>query len=398
LNLGIDTWAIPLNAKTTVVVEAIGPIMTVHLNGVFAGFFEAPGTRPSGWAHLFVSDLWYTPANAVVANIRISAITKSQFPLCGLTNQMQLGPKYGGKVNVPVDYSLSFEITPKANVAGWSSIIHYSKDGKDNETPGSRMPAVFFHPGSTHLHIRIGLEGATNVGIDTASPLPLNTKTKVSIEAIGHHLTVYFNGVWAGFYVANAPRISGDAYLFLSDPFYQAADATIENVVLKAIQTSQVPRPDLASSFKLSQNYYGTVNVPADYELTFAISLLAATPNVWTSVLHYSKQPVDHGVEGSRMPGIWIHPDTTTLYVGFDCIGKQNEIVNTAALPLNVASTIKIRAVGKTVTLYVNNVSVSAATCEGDRISGLAHLFVSDPWYAPANANVKEICMVACVD
>jgi len=122
------------------------------------------------------------------------------------------------------DYVLSFDITIQGVLAPWTSILHVSTG-----TDGSRAPAIFLWPNDTRLHIRIGDTSNANWGLDTDS-LPIGKKTRVSIVAKDTSVAV---SVDSRQYAATQPtkRPTGTGYIFyLSDPWYQPANAIIENL------------------------------------------------------------------------------------------------------------------------------------------------------------------------
>ena len=81
-----------------------------------------------------------------------------------------------GAKNLVPPFTISFQIKPRARKAGWHSILHY---GNSN---GIRAPGIWFYPGRTRLHIRVGRRGNGNDGCDPGRQLPLNKWTKVTVE------------------------------------------------------------------------------------------------------------------------------------------------------------------------------------------------------------------------
>jgi hypothetical protein len=120
--------------------------MIVYLNGTLAGFFVFPSARITGEAFMFVSDPFYASANALIANIKINQLTESRREkmVPQLSTEFRLSSQYFGKMRVPADYSLSFDITPLGLINDWGTIIHFSMDGQDIATKGSRMPGYLF--------------------------------------------------------------------------------------------------------------------------------------------------------------------------------------------------------------------------------------------------------------
>jgi hypothetical protein len=211
--------------------------MLVSLNGNLAGFRILPSPRISGEAHLFVGDPFYPAANAMLSNFKLTDLAASPSlltaPLTKLANTV-LRPEYYGKVTVPVNYSLRFNIRPTQVIPTWGSIIHYSIDGADMGSRGSRMPAIFTHPGSLNLHVRVDGNTYLNAGIDTTVQLPLNAMTAVRLEAVGQSLQLFYNNTMVGSVQLASPRISGEAHLFASDFFYEPTRGTIQSLELVA--------------------------------------------------------------------------------------------------------------------------------------------------------------------
>jgi hypothetical protein len=139
--LGIDSNNLPMDAKTRVEIEALGNQVMLYFNGTFAGSVVTPSPRLSGEAYLFASDLWYPPANAVISNYELKEIDQSRLtvPSAEWSTEVKLTSRNFGKVTLPENFELSFDITPLGLVQGWASIIHFSKDGQDANR-GSRIP------------------------------------------------------------------------------------------------------------------------------------------------------------------------------------------------------------------------------------------------------------------
>ena len=94
---------------------------------------------------------------------------------------------------------------------------------------------------------------------------------------------------------------------------------------------------------------------------------------------------------------IWFTPGETKLHVRVATVNNVNEGIGASAkaLPLNAKTNVRVEAVGNEVRLFFNNTRDSVATVSGDRYSGAANVYVSDPWYAPASASVASISMTS---
>jgi hypothetical protein len=128
---------------------------------------------------------------------------------------------------MPENYVLSFTIRPRGIRGGWSNIFRFGQNSGDCCGFGPRACAIWFFPGNTRLHIRIGVQTDGNWGIDTDN-LPLNQESKVRIECVGNQVTVTVN---ERTYTGTQPskRVTEQVTLFTSDRFYEAANCEVRN-------------------------------------------------------------------------------------------------------------------------------------------------------------------------
>ena len=133
-----------------------------------------------------------------------------------------------GQVALTQDYTLSFNIIPRAINGNWNNIIHFTTNNADWHAVGCRTPAIWFFPGSLNLHVRIGDTRDWNWGIDT-DPIPINQKSSFRLDCKGNQVTVTVND---RVYRATQPtqRASGNAVVYAPNPFYVSANAYIENL------------------------------------------------------------------------------------------------------------------------------------------------------------------------
>jgi hypothetical protein len=131
------------------------------------------------------------------------------------------------------------------------------------------------------------------------------------------------------------------------------------------------------------------VLVPENYSLSFTIKP-SGIIKTWTNVLLYTN---NNGYSG-RIPGILLFPNSLFMHIRFNTQKDWNEgleIYN--PLPLNATTTVRIEAIGKTVTVYFNDTLQRSVILQGSRISGYADRYVNDPWTPSANAVVNNIDM-----
>jgi hypothetical protein len=136
------------------------------------------------------------------------------------------------------DYKLSFVITPRGTVGNWGSIIHFTSDNNDYGIFGRRTPAIWFWPGGMGLHVRIGdANGDHNWGWESAAGCAVGKTSHVSLECRGKSVRLTID---SKSYSLTQPtyRYSGNVKVYGCDPWYDAANATVENVCLQLLGNS----------------------------------------------------------------------------------------------------------------------------------------------------------------
>lgn len=94
---------------------------------------------------------------------------------------------------IGANYTLSFTILPQNLVGDYGSILHSTINGTNISGPESRVPAIWFLPNSTKLHVRAGTNSSHNFGFDTPS-LPMNQATNVTVTVSGGNMSVRMTG------------------------------------------------------------------------------------------------------------------------------------------------------------------------------------------------------------
>jgi uncharacterized protein (DUF427 family) len=160
---------------------------------------------------------------------------------------------YGGGVhavlNIPLDYKISFTITPTGIQEQWSNIFHITATGQNCCNYGDRIPGVWFFPGNTRLHVVHGHADSGNDDCSPEEPLPLNVATPVDIEIRQKHVEVRFNGR----IVCTEPRGTVEtfnaAHMYISDTWHPAANAAVSEMKLEHMT------PKLGCTHHASCNY-----------------------------------------------------------------------------------------------------------------------------------------------
>lgn len=184
----------------------------------------------------YASDPWYAPANAVFSNFKVENSPFKAFTL--------LKPK---KIKVLSTLSrhwkLQFSIKPLHVKHGWTSIIHASI-GENVAKYGDRIPAVFFHSGSTRLHICSAVSGNKNYCKDF-KPLPLNKFSTIIIQQIPkqrrygtksygtqYHYQIIINKKQVLDVVNTKPQVFHNVNYYASDPWHPPAIAIVSHIKL----------------------------------------------------------------------------------------------------------------------------------------------------------------------
>lgn len=120
----------------------------------------------------------------------------------------------------------SFWIQPKKTFPRWSSILHKGKSDRE------RGPAVFFHPRSSRLHVRVSTERSWNEGCDSKISLALKEWSHVFVQFRPHLAEVYVNGKLNNqCKLGRRIKLNGGP-LFAGNPWHQPAAAAIRDVRL----------------------------------------------------------------------------------------------------------------------------------------------------------------------
>ena len=133
------------------------------------------------------------------------------------------------KIMINQDYNITFSIIPLGTLNGWSNILHSSISNSDKD----RLPAIWFKSNTTQLYIVVSTKSNPNMSFTCPKRLPLNKEAHIRISVKATHLTINIAGSvnYQKTIVIDSDRKKGNTYLYLSDPWYQASDALIKNLV-----------------------------------------------------------------------------------------------------------------------------------------------------------------------
>jgi hypothetical protein len=159
--------------------------------------------------------------------------------------------KYGSalpdKTTTGCNFEMSLDIKPIGKSESMTSIVRLTKTSTDEGHYYDRMPAIFFYPESTLLHVVMGRTGDHQAHINPAGDLPLNKTANVRVRLQGDTFTLKING-------KEEARLGGfDGYCYppldnvtvwIGDQFYQPANAVLYGLNYTILpDESPVPTP-----------------------------------------------------------------------------------------------------------------------------------------------------------
>jgi hypothetical protein len=202
----------------------LSDVFTKATSNLDANVADSNGGRRDSWALCIGAPIADPPLNFVKKDSKDDVVPPPQchpFPRTYTPSQNT----NVGRINISGDYILSFDITPRGIVGAWANIVHFNM--VNHPYDGSRCPAIWFWPGGLALHVRIGDANDWNWGQDS-NPLPMNQKSSFRLECVGKRVTMTVNNnVWN--LTQPTERAKGQANVYTSNPWYQPANALVEN-------------------------------------------------------------------------------------------------------------------------------------------------------------------------
>ena len=169
-------------------------------------------------------------------------------PALPMNPKIQQGNKIGVITGTTRNYMITFDLTPLGIVGGWGNILRFTYTDDESYVPGCRVPAIWFTPGTTKLHIRMGDVTSGNWGLDETAPLPMNVTSKVQIRCIDANVKITVgsaetwdsnNGFWPSYDLVQPQQRPDPAgrplIVYAGDPWFTAANATIANLIYQII-------------------------------------------------------------------------------------------------------------------------------------------------------------------
>ena len=197
---------------------------------------DADGGRKTSWKNCFNMKIADPPLASVSKN-SINDVIDNRPNCFPFPKNIDLPRQTGaaiGRLPLPQDYTLSFNITPRTKYNQWTNIIHFTTDNSNCCNPGSRSPAIWFFPGKLSFHVRIGDTKDGNWGLDTIIgdshyEIPIGQKSSFRLECRGKQVRLTVNDrVYTAIQPNNRP--AGNAIVYAPDPWHTAANAYVENL------------------------------------------------------------------------------------------------------------------------------------------------------------------------
>ena len=138
-----------------------------------------------------------------------------------------------------LSWVVSFQIKLRGVIRNWGSIIHFTT-GRDNGRYGYRIPAIWTIPGQRRIHFTSGISGHVNYIFNTKRGLPLNRwvslkVTQRQVKGGRFRYTIYVNGRQVFTIINTKPRNFRNVKVYVSDPWYPAANGVIRRLIFKVI-------------------------------------------------------------------------------------------------------------------------------------------------------------------
>ena len=130
------------------------------------------------------------------------------------------------------------------------------------------------------------------------------------------------------------------------------------------------------------------------WSLSFYIKPFGVRPG-WSNVLHATTGG-DNGVYGYRTPGVWMISNSRRLHICSAVNGNPNYCWNSQSLPANKFTQVEIRQIPKFgpnsyyFQVLIDNTLKHEILNKQPSIFHNVRYYLSDPWYKPAKAHVRN--------
>jgi hypothetical protein len=302
--------------------------------------------------------------------------------------------------------SVSFWLNISSLYPDWRNIFHVS-----NSDSNSRVPSLWIAPNDTYFSICNSTE-SESYRWESASTLGLNIPIFITIVWSDTTIYYYINGDLNKTYsVPSYIKPNSNATLYISDPWY-AQDkgvsiknfslyncslsaeniSLIYNLQLTTSCTSISPTWKLQDSFndwyKIKQNGYSakwsTIGIEnnSNMSISFWLNITSLYP-YWRNLFHLTNTNKNCCDNGDRVPGVWITPKGTSIFISSSTNSNNDDAFVTSALPSKTQLFITIVWSNKNVYVYVNSTLNSQFTHSSSLTfaNSNAFFYIGDPWH-----------------
>ena len=169
-----------------------------------------------------------------------------------------------GMITLSPTYTLSFEIQPVRRVGGWASVLHIGA------ASNVRAPGIWFHSSAYSFHICYDQTPQHGqVCIDTRELAEGEVSyVSINVDAATNTMTAYINGESWGSVRYSSPDAGGTHPLWVSDPWYTAANCNMRRICLIDGIVSASSDPHLSLSHGVKADLLGEHKVGCVFLIT----------------------------------------------------------------------------------------------------------------------------------
>ena len=169
------------------------------------------------------------------------------------------------------------------------------------------------------------------------------------------------------------------------------AAAVPATAVASAVDTRCIvgPTPTIPKKNNLLTS---TLTVGKDFELALELRPRGALAG-WTSIIHFTANNENHSSEGSRVPALCFNKNKTSLHVVCGSEDNANAHINTAELPIDEWSTVRLLASsadGPVCQVFVNEQLVGNIPSPTRRPFDNVNVYLGDPWHNAAACEIRN--------
>ncbi len=152
--------------------------------------------------------------------------------------------------------------------------------------------------------------------------------------------------------------------------------------------------PDGTWQKPTQNNLITTLDMPANYAVSFELKLLGTIAN-WGSLVLVTAYDDNRATSyGRRIPALFTHRNSTSVSVVTGTKADGNLNWSSPNLPLNEVRKIDIVAYGTEVRIYLDGERVHSWTDHHREAHAGAKLYMGDPWHPGAKAEIRNLSIV----